>query len=187
MHPGPQDPCRSLDIVGAEPLRKRLQGVLTKHSNYVGLGIDEDTAVVVKGQTATVLGKANVRVCLPSTVRKLEPVLTTAEVLVMIEAVRSVYVAAALKSYLVDIAEASRHHPAIELGVSPRATLQLASAVRALAAARGRDYATPDDVQAIAPAVLAHRLLLRAGSSARTSSEDAVRELLADVPVPVAR
>ena len=121
------------------------------------------------------------------TLRKLEPVLTTAEVLGMIEAVRSVYVAAALKSYLVDIAEASRHHPAIELGVSPRATLQLAAAVRALAAARGRDYATPDDVHAIAPAVLAHRLLLRAGSSARTSSEDAVRELLADVPVPVAR
>ncbi|HWL43195.1 MAG TPA: MoxR family ATPase [Ilumatobacter sp.] len=119
--------------------------------------------------------------------RKLEAVVTTAEVLGMIEAVRSVYVAAALKSYLVDIAEASRHHPAIELGVSPRATLQLAAAIRALAAARGRDYATPDDVQTIAPSVLAHRLMLRAGSTARTSAEDAVRELLADVPVPVAR
>lgn len=119
--------------------------------------------------------------------RKLQPVVTTAEVIGMIEAVRSVYVAAALKSYLVDIAEASRHHPTIELGVSPRATLQLAAAVRSLAAARGRDYATPDDVQAIAPSVLAHRLLLRAGSNARTSAEDAVRELLADVPVPVAR
>ncbi len=119
--------------------------------------------------------------------RKLDPVVTTAEVLGMIEAVRSVYVAAALKSYLVDIAEASRRHPAIELGVSPRGTLQLAAAGRGLAAARGRDYATPDDVQTIAPAVLAHRLMLRAGSNARTSAEDAVRELLADVPVPVAR
>jgi MoxR-like ATPase len=119
--------------------------------------------------------------------RKMQPVVSTAEVLGMVDAVRSVYVAAALKSYLVDIAEASRHHPAIELGVSPRATLQLAAAARSLAAARGRDYATPDDVQAIAPSALAHRLLLRAGSSARTSAEDTVRELLADVPVPVAR
>jgi MoxR-like ATPase len=119
--------------------------------------------------------------------RKMQPVVSTAEVLGMVDAVRSVYVAAALKSYLVDIAEASRHHPAIELGVSPRATLQLAAAARSLAASRGRDYATPDDVQAIAPSALAHRLLLRAGSSARTSAEDTVRELLADVPVPVAR
>jgi len=119
--------------------------------------------------------------------KKLQPVVSTTEVLGMIEAVRGVYVAAALKSYLVDIAEASRRHPAIELGVSPRGTLQLAAAVRALAAARGREYATPDDVQAIAPAVLAHRLLLRAGSNARTSAEDAVREVLAEVPVPTAR
>jgi MoxR-like ATPase len=120
-------------------------------------------------------------------IRKLQPVVSAHEVAGMIEAVRSVYLASALKSYLVDISEASRHHPAIELGLSPRATLQLAAAVRGLAAARGRDFATPDDVQAVAPAVLAHRLLLRAGSNARTSAEDAVREVLADVPVPIAR
>src|SRR5690606_41283818 len=119
--------------------------------------------------------------------KKLQPVLSKSEVLGMIEAVRGVYLAAALKSYLVDISDASRRHPAIELGISPRGTLQLAAAVRALAAARGREYATPDDVQAIAPSVLSHRLLLRAGSSARTSAEDAVREVLAEVPVPTAR
>jgi len=50
---------------------KRLQGVVEKNSHYLGLGIDEGTAVVVKGQTAMVLGDANVRVCLPPTVRKL--------------------------------------------------------------------------------------------------------------------
>jgi len=53
---------------------KRLQGILTKHTNYWGLGIDEATAVVVKGSTATVVGNANVRVCLPTTVRKQEHV-----------------------------------------------------------------------------------------------------------------
>ncbi len=120
-------------------------------------------------------------------IRELRPVVTTAEVMSMIASVRSVYLASALKSYMVDIAEASRRHSAIELGLSPRATLQLAAAVRAHAAARGRDYGTPDDVKAVAVSVLSHRLLLKAGSNARTSSEDAVRELLADVPVPVAR
>jgi MoxR-like ATPase len=121
------------------------------------------------------------------TLRELEPVLSSQEVLAMVRSVREVYLASALKSYMVDISEASRRHSAIELGLSPRATLQLAAAVRAHAAANGRDYGTPDDVKAVAVSVLAHRLLLRAGSNARTSSEDSVRELLADVPVPIAR
>ena len=105
----------------------------------------------------------------------------------MIEAVRTVYLAEALKSYMIDISVASRRHPSIELGLSPRATLQLSAAVRGHAAARGRDYATPDDVKAVAPSALAHRLVLTSSSSARISDVDVVRELLADVPVPVAR
>ncbi len=119
--------------------------------------------------------------------RSLQPVVTIDEVLGMVATVRNVYLASALKSYMVDIAEASRRHSAIELGLSPRATLQLSAAVRGHAAARGRDYGTPDDVKTVAISVLSHRLVLRAGSNARTSAEEAVRELLADVPVPVAR
>ena len=119
--------------------------------------------------------------------RSLQPVVSAAELLQMVAAVRQVYLASALKSYMVDISEASRRHPAIELGLSPRATLQLSSAVRGHAAAKGRDYATPDDVKAVATSALAHRILLRAGSNARTSAEETIRELLADVPVPVAR
>ena len=119
--------------------------------------------------------------------RNLAPVVTSDEVLAMTTVVKQVYLAKALKSYMIDLAEASRRHPAIELGLSPRATLQLSAAVRALAATRGRDYATPDDVKVVAPAALAHRLLLRAGSNARTTAEETIRELLADVPVPVAR
>ena len=119
--------------------------------------------------------------------RELQPVVGAEELMAMVRSVREVYLASALKSYMIDIAEASRRHTSIELGLSPRATLQLAAAVRAHAAARGRDYGTPDDVKAVAVAVLSHRLLLRAGSNARTSAEDLVRELLADVPVPVAR
>jgi MoxR-like ATPase len=119
--------------------------------------------------------------------RELQPVVSAEEVAAMVRSVREVYLASALKSYMIDIAEASRRHTSIELGLSPRATLQLAAAVRAHAAARGRDYGTPDDVKAVAVGVLSHRLLLRAGSNARTSAEDLVRELLGDVPVPVAR
>jgi MoxR-like ATPase len=119
--------------------------------------------------------------------RELQPVVSAEEVQTMVRSVREVYLASALKSYMIDIAEASRRHTSIELGLSPRATLQLSAAVRAHAAAHGRDYATPDDVKAVAVSVLSHRLLLRAGSNARTSADDLVRELLADVPVPVAR
>jgi MoxR-like ATPase len=119
--------------------------------------------------------------------RQMQPVVSADEVGDMIAAVKDVYLASALKSYLIDIAEASRRHPAIELGLSPRATLQLAAAVRGYAAAHGRDYGTPDDVKAVAISVLGHRIVLRAANSARTTAEDAVRELLDEVPVPAAR
>jgi len=118
---------------------------------------------------------------------QIEPVVTTPQLLTMIEAVRSVFVANALKSYLVDLSEASRRHPAIELGLSPRATLQLAAVTRAHAAARGRNYATPDDVKAVAVPALSHRLMLRTDRGARLDPDDAIGELLADVPVPTSR
>ena len=118
---------------------------------------------------------------------KLAPVVSASEVMAMVEAVRSVFLADALKAYLVDLAEASRRHPAIELGLSPRATLQLAAASRAHAAARGRRYATPDDVKTMAVAALSHRLLLRTDRGARLDPVDAVGEILAEVPVPIAR
>ncbi len=118
---------------------------------------------------------------------KLSAVVSTAEVMTMIEAVRSVYVADPLRAYLVDLAIASRRHPAVELGLSPRATLQLAAAARAHAAARGRSFATPDDVKSVAVAALSHRLMLRADHGARLDPDDAVGEILADVAVPRAR
>ncbi len=69
--------------------------------------------------------------------RRLVPVVSIDEIRGMIEAVNAIYVANALKAYLVDLAEASRRHPGIELGLSPRATLQLAAGARAHAAAQG--------------------------------------------------
>ena len=74
------------------------------------------------------------------------------------------------------------------LGLSPRATLQLARATRSRAAAQGRDYATPDDVKAVALPVLSHRVVLRPEAAARGATGEAVmRELLGAVAVPVGR
>lgn len=118
----------------------------------------------------------------------LRPVVSTAEVLQMCAAVRSVHIADALKGYLVDLADASRRHAGILLGISPRATLQLARAARAQAAALGRSYATPDDVKAVAIPVLAHRIMLRPEANARgLSAEQAVHEVIGAVAVPASR
>jgi MoxR-like ATPase len=117
----------------------------------------------------------------------LSPVVSIEEIRSMIEAVRGVHVAKALKSYLIDLAETSRRHPSIELGLSPRATLQLAAAARAHGAARGRNYATPDDVKAVAHASLAHRIVVRSDRGTQLSAEDAISEVLEAVPVPVPR
>jgi MoxR-like ATPase len=117
----------------------------------------------------------------------LRPVVSVDEIRAMIAAVRNVHVAKALKSYLVDLAATSRRHPGIELGLSPRATLQLAAAARAHAAARGRNYATPDDVKAVGLATLSHRVVVRSEHGSQLSSADAISEVFDAVAVPVPR
>ena len=123
-----------------------------------------------------------------SAVGELRPVLSINDVLGMIEAVKTVHVASALKHYLVALAEATRRHPSLTLGLSPRATLQLARASRARAAASGRDYATPDDVKAMAPYVMPHRLMLRHEAAAAGQTREFVTaDVLNTVAVPTAR
>ncbi len=118
----------------------------------------------------------------------LRPVVSADEIVQMCAAVRTVHIADVLKSYMVDIAETSRNHSGLLLGLSPRATLQLARATRAHAAAHGRDYAIPDDVKAVAIPVLSHRVVLRPDASSRgLTGVAAVHELLAAVPVPAGR
>lgn len=121
-------------------------------------------------------------------VDQLSPVVTTHDVQDMITAAAQVSMVEPLKNYLVDIAHVSRKHPQVALGLSPRAMIQLARAVRALAAARGRDYSTPDDVKELAVPVLAHRLVLRNNNSGlRLTDSDVIQEILASVPVPSGR
>ena len=102
----------------------------------------------------------------------LEPVATASDVRDLIAAVRRVHVAEALKQYIISLVSATRSAPELRLGASPRATLHLLRASRARAALDGRDFVIPDDVQALAGPVLAHRLLPTAeamvGASCRT-------------------
>jgi MoxR-like ATPase len=123
-----------------------------------------------------------------SAIADLVPVATVGQVMGMVEAVRAVHVAPALKTYLVDLATASRRHASIALGMSPRATLQLQRASRARAAAAGRNYVTPDDVKALVEPVLAHRLLLSPEALLQGASASRVLdEVLGAVPVPTVR
>ena len=118
----------------------------------------------------------------------LEPVVHATDVVEMSALARKVHVAPVVKSYLVDLAEASRKDPELLLGASPRATLFLQRASRAHAAARGRDYVSPDDIKAIMQPVLNHRLILLPEAQMRgISIEDVIAGISAGVPVPGTR
>jgi len=120
-----------------------------------------------------------------STLDALRPVVSVGEVQGMIAAARTVHVAPALKAYLVDLADASRRHPRLALGMSPRATLSLQRVTRARAASLGRSYVVPDDIKALAIPVLAHRLLVTPEAQLQgITAADALTEVLASVPVP---
>jgi len=99
--------------------------------------------------------------------------------------VRSVTVAPPTRDYLVAIVQATRTHPALTLGASPRASLALRRTSQALAAVRGRTFVLPDDVKYLAPAVLGHRLIPSGQTRLRgTALQEIIAEMLAKVPVP---
>ncbi len=113
------------------------------------------------------------------------PVVNADDVLFMMDVARRIYAADILKSYLVDLADASRNDPDLLLGTSPRATLNLLRAARSHAAARGRDYVAPDDVKTMLGPVLNHRLIMRPEAQMRGVDMASVIDGLArTVPVP---
>ncbi|MFI1012357.1 AAA family ATPase [Streptomyces sp. NPDC020965] len=117
----------------------------------------------------------------------LQPVAHAHDILKLIEAVRNVHVADPVRRYAVELVAATRNHPDLRLGASPRATLHLVRAARATAALAGRDYALPDDVQSLVVQVLAHRLLPTAQAQLnRRTAEQVVLEILQRTPVPTA-
>jgi MoxR-like ATPase len=111
----------------------------------------------------------------------LTPVTEVAEVLAAQDAAAAVHGSEALRRYVVGILEATRADARVDLGASPRAGLMLFRAAKAMAALDGRDHALPDDVQALADSVLAHRLLLGPGSGGDERAA-VVRDALERVP-----
>lgn len=114
-----------------------------------------------------------------------QPVAEASEVLAMIETVKAVYVSDAVKEFTVALGKATRTSDRLRLGASPRAVLQLLRAAKARAALEGRDFVLPDDVAAMAPAVLTHRLILdRRAAGAGLSAAGVLDSIVASVPLP---
>ncbi len=100
-------------------------------------------------------------------------------------AVREVYVADEVKKYIVDLVNATRNHPDVYLGSSPRGSLALFRTAQARAAMAGREYVIPDDVKALAEVTLAHRIIIGPASRIKdVSSRTIVHDVLASTPVP---
>ena len=114
---------------------------------------------------------------------------TTVEALVATqEAIKSVYADKLIKEYIVALVDATRRHPEVYLGASPRGALTLFRAAQARAAIHNRDYVIPDDIKALAPATLGHRIIISPAARLRgTVASDILDELLRTTPVPGAR
>ncbi len=120
-----------------------------------------------------------------SAVDDIGPVVSSDDVRSMIATVKSIHVAPSIKAYLVELADATRHHPLIAMGASPRATLSMQRVSRAVAAATGRSFVTPDDVKLLAGPVLTHRLMVTPEAQIQGfTASDALAEILGTVPVP---
>ena len=117
---------------------------------------------------------------------RLEPVATAQELLAGIEDARRVFVEESLNRYIVALLRNTRSDSRLYLGASPRAGIALLRVAKAHALVSGRDYVEPDDVKAVAPTVLAHRLILAAEArSSGLDAEELVRTILERTPVPV--
>ncbi|MUL40848.1 MoxR family ATPase [Streptomonospora sp. PA3] len=119
---------------------------------------------------------------------RLEPVASAADVRTMVDHVKTIHVAPGVRRYAVDLVTATRSSAALRLGASPRATIHLVRAARAYAALEGRHYVVPDDLQALAVPVLAHRLLPSPEARMeRRAPEQVVSEIVARLPIPSPR
>jgi MoxR-like ATPase len=117
----------------------------------------------------------------------LQPVIDADQLLQMQSTVEQVHASEAMESYIVSLAAATRHHPQVQVGASPRGSLALYQLARAHAMVQARDFVLPDDVKAMAIPALAHRLLLKPELWMRgMHAEDVVRDLLERTAIPKA-
>lgn len=116
--------------------------------------------------------------------QQVRAVLNADDVVGLQEESRRIHITEHLVDYIVQIANETRHHPEIQLGVSPRGTTALLRATQAFALLSGRDYVVPDDIKEMAAPVLGHRLVLSNGDRSGSARENVLLEILNRVPVP---
>ena len=101
------------------------------------------------------------------------------------EAIKTVHVDDKIKAYIVELMTQTRKHPEVSLGASPRGSLVLYRTAQARAAVAGRDYVIPDDIKALAPACLAHRMIVSPSARIKdVTAESVLADILGSVPVP---
>ena len=133
--------------------------------------------------SAVALAKAAAGADAKAALEKVEPVLDTNELLALQKAARAVDVVRPLKEYIVELTTATRTHPDVVVGVSPRGGASLQRLAQALALFENRRYVIPDDIKRAAPAVMAHRLLTRDRRS--DTALAVVTQTLAATRIPV--
>ncbi len=116
---------------------------------------------------------------------EVSPVMTLDELVELRDQAAQIKVSDNVKAYILSLVSATRYMPQVKLGASPRGSIAMFRASQAMALMNGRDYATPDDVKAVAGAVLSHRLILAAGQTDYGAPYDIVAELLANTQVPM--
>jgi len=118
-------------------------------------------------------------------VQDLQPVITSEDLIAAQEAIKEIFVAPAVKEYIVRLVQNTRQHPDVYLGASPRGSLTLYRTAQARAAMLGRSYALPDDVKFIAPFVLAHRMIISPAARLRNvQSRQVLETILEQLPMP---
>jgi len=118
-------------------------------------------------------------------IEELGQVVTVEELLAIQEAVKQVYIDPLIKDYIVALVNATRNHPDVYLGASPRGSLALFRTGQARASLEGRDYVIPDDIKAMAEVTLAHRIIVTPAARIKNVNPRAVvKELLDAVPIP---
>ncbi len=118
-------------------------------------------------------------------IETLSPVANGRQLIELQKLVTQVHTDPAIFAYIVDLAEATRQHPQIDLGLSPRGSIALHRASQALAFCKGRDYILPDDVQTVLEPVVAHRLVLKREAKIKgAAAESLLREIVNSLPVP---
>lgn len=119
-------------------------------------------------------------------IQEVQPVVTAEQIVEVQQAIRTVYVAESVKEYIVNVVAATRNHPYVALGCSPRGSLALFRSGQAMAALGGRDFVLPEDIKPLAHVVLPHRMIVDPRAAGEgVSSRVVVEEILSSVEVPL--